>query len=195
MPPPAPSQILEQIRLHYVSRLKQAIADHPAEGIMQMVPEAAIRGKNGELLRRGNPPAPVRVDLITLLNGEVRDGLTIDSETMPGFPPFSLQWKHEMPVQISPFPWNACPVRTASRNVNFDKLLEWFELWFDPEETKAPGDDGLLGVVHNLISQPIELDEIRLLIDFGSAPIEAFEDLIDALHSAGAKQLEIGGKA
>jgi hypothetical protein len=137
----------------------------------------------------------VRVDLITLLNGEVRDGLTIDSETMPGFPPFSLHWKHEMPVDISPFPWNACPIRLDSRDLNFDKIIAWFEHWFDPEETRTPGDDGLLGVVHNLISQPIELDEVRLLIDLGSAPIEAFDELIDAFHSAGAKQLKIGGNA
>jgi hypothetical protein len=38
MPSPTPSQILAQIRSHYIARLRQAIADHATEGMMQMFP-------------------------------------------------------------------------------------------------------------------------------------------------------------
>jgi hypothetical protein len=195
MPPPTPSQILEQIRSHYLTRLRQAIDDHAAEGILKMVPEAAIRGKDGDLLRRGDPPTPVRVDLITLLNEQVRDGLTIESETMPGFDPFSLRWKHELPVTINPFPWNACPVLLPVVSPDLGPLLEWFDRWFDPEDVKTPGEDELLGVVHSITKTPAQPGSTRLMIDLGSAPVDAFQEMIDAVHAMGVPSVQIGGAA
>jgi hypothetical protein len=168
------------------------MADHASDGILKVVPEAALRAPDGTLLRRGNPPMPVRVDLVTLVNERVRDGLTIESETMPGFPTFSLKWKHTFPVKISPFSWNACPVRIVPARKDIALLVEWFEHWFDPDETATPGDDGLLGVVHSLASQPAQANAVYLMIDLGSAPVEAFEELIDAIHATGAEAVEIG---
>jgi hypothetical protein len=195
MPPPTPSQILEQTRSHYLMRLRQAIEDHASSGILQMVSEAALRGPDGKLLRRGDPLAPVRVDLVTLLNDEVHDGLTIESETMPGFAPFSLRWKHQLPINISPFPWNACPVRFSGATENLAPVLEWFDHWFDEAENKAPGDDGLRGVVHSIVKTPAQPGMTRLLIDLGSAPLEAFEELVDAIHAVATDSVEIGAVA
>jgi hypothetical protein len=192
MPSPTPSQILEQIRSHYLTRLRRAIADHASDGILTVVPEAALRGPDGNLPRRGNPPTPIRVDLITLVDGHVRDGLTIESETMPGFPAFSLRWKQTLPVKISPFAWNACPVRILNAGENVAHLTEWFEHWFDPDEAATPGEDGLLGVVHSMTCQPAQANSVGFLIDLGSAPVEAFEGLIDAIHAGGAESLDIG---
>ncbi len=192
MPPPAPSQILEQIRSHYLARLRQAVDDHASDGIVTVVSEAVLRGADGRLLRNGSPPTPVRVDLITMVNERVRDGLTIESETMPGFPPFSLRWKHELPVDIRPFPWNACKLKIANASDDLAPLNQWFDRWFDPEEKLVPGEDGLLGVIHAMtFDQPVDGARI-LLIDFGSAPIEAFQELIDAIFEIGARRVEVG---
>jgi hypothetical protein len=190
--PSTPSQILEQIRAHYLARLRQAIEDQSSDGILHVVHEAALRDTSGELLRRGDPPAPVRVDLVTLINGQIRDGSNIESETMPGFAPLTLRWRHELPVKISPFPWNACPVQWPETVSHVASIVDWFEHWFDPEETRRPGDSGLLGVVHSIAKTPAAPGTIRLLIDLGSAPVEAFEELIEALHASGAQSAEIG---
>jgi hypothetical protein len=192
MSPPTPSQILEQIRSHYLARLRQAVADHASDGILTVVPEAALRGHDGKLLRRGQPPMPVRVDLITLVNEQVRDGMTIESETMPGFPPFSLRWKHQLPVDIRPFPWNACSVQITNAADNLAPLMEWFDRWFDAEETLTPGEDGLLGVIHSMTVERPTDGQARLMIDFGSAPIDAFQELIDAIFSVAAQSVEVG---
>ncbi len=157
-----------------------------------MVPEAALRDKDGKLLRRGTPMTPVRVDLVTLLNGQVRDGMDIESETMPGFPKFSLRWKHVLPVVISPFAWNACPVRMVQADEGIEPITEWFEEWFDADEVKTPGEDGLLGVVHSIRREPGEASVVHLSIDLGSAPIEAFEEMIEAMFNCKAESADIG---
>jgi hypothetical protein len=135
----------------------------------------------------------VRVDLITLVNEHVRDGMEIESETMVGFPAFSLKWKNVMPVKVWPFPWNACAVRMMGAGVDLGRVLEWFEKWFDVDEAATSREDGLLGVVHSISSPPAAAASglVQLMIDFGSAPIEAFEELIEAIHLSGAESVEI----
>jgi hypothetical protein len=189
---PTPSQILEQIRSHYLTRLRQGIADHAGDGIVTVVPEAALRGHDGKLLRRGTPLAPVRVDLVTLVNERVRDGMEIESETMPGFPPFSLRWKHVLPVVINPFAWNLCPVRMVQAGGGIEPITDWFEQWFDADELKTPGEDGLIGVVHSIRSLAGEAGSVHFSIDLGSAPIEAFEEMIEAMFKCEAVSAEIG---
>jgi len=95
-------------------------------------------------------------------------------------------------VKISPFPWNACPVQFETRSENIQPILDWFDRWFDPEESKIAGDDGLFSVVHSVTKTPTQPGFIRLLVDLGSAPIEAFQEMIDALHAMGIESLEIG---
>jgi hypothetical protein len=192
MPQPPPSQILSQTREHYVSRLRTAIDDHDSEGIVQVVAEAALRDAKGELLRRGELAVPVRVDLITLVDGQVRDGMNIDPQTMPGFEPIHLRWKHEWPITIWPFPWNAMAVILPGTDLDLTPLSTWFLNWFDPEDTRQPGDDGVLGVVHSILITPAPLGSTRLLIDLGSAPVDALLDMFDALHAMRLPSLQIG---
>ena len=183
-----PGQLLQQIRDHYCDRLRAAIDDFVSDGIITMTSEAVLRNAAGVPVRRGEPPTPARVDLITLVNGQVRDGLTIESDTMPSFPPITLQWEHVMPVKIGPFPWNACDVQFSGDVKNWTPLAAWFEAMFDGEETKKPGDDGLIGVVHTLTRLKPDLWQI----DFGSSDIDAFEGMIDAMKRCGAERLLIG---
>ena len=133
-------------------------------------------------------PTPTRVDLITLVNGQVRDGLTIESDTMPSFPPMTLSWQHAMPVRIGPFPWNACDLRFTGLVSDWSPLVDSFEKEFDPEEQRTPGDDGLIGVVHTIT----RLGPDHWQIDFGSAELSAFETMLDALQRCGVESVTIG---
>jgi hypothetical protein len=46
--------------------------------------------------------------------------------------------------------------------------------------------------VHFISDPEISTGAIIFTIDLGTAPVEAFEDLLDALESMGAKHCEIG---
>ena len=184
----SPSQILKQIRGHYCDRLRAAVSDFVSDGIITLQSECVLRQVDGSLATRGNPPTPTRVDLITLINGQVRDGLTIESDTMPAFPPMTLNWQHAMPVRIGPFPWNACDVRFTGEISDWSPLVTWFDDAFDADEKLTPGDDGLIGVVYTMT----RLASDHWQIDFGSADLTTFENFLDSLMQCGLADVRIG---
>lgn len=69
---------------------------------------------------------------------------------------------------------------------------EWFDRWFDGEDTRQPDEHGLCGVIHFLADPEHEGNATILQVDFGSAPEEAFEELLDALRDSGVTKIEIG---
>src|SRR5262249_32000073 len=79
-----------------------------------------------------------------------------------------------------------------SRGVDWSPLCTWFERWFDVEDTRQPDDDGLNGVIHFLSDPEYKGAATVFQVDFGSAPEEAFEELLDALRDSGATKIEIG---
>jgi hypothetical protein len=98
-----------------------------------------------------------------------------------------------MPVRISPFPWNACPIVIPNPPGMPNELLEWFENHFDTEETETPGEDGLIGVVHSIARTGARAGSARYVIDLGSASIDAFQEMLDALHAGSVTWVEVGG--
>src|SRR5438552_124128 len=101
-----PSELLNQTRTDYLERLRKAVKDHASDGIITVIAEGALRDRTGNLIRKGEPPTPLRVDLVTLVNGEVRDALMVEVDVMPSFDPFILRWEDVLPVHIRPFAWN-----------------------------------------------------------------------------------------
>ena len=68
----------------------------------------------------------------------------------------------------------------------------WFRKWFEEKLGGEAGEDGLMGMVH-LFSDPIpEGGGYLFTIDFGSAPVAAFFELLQALSDMGASEVRIG---
>jgi hypothetical protein len=66
------------------------------------------------------------------------------------------------------------------------------EEWFDEHESKPADEDGLAGVLHNM-TQPSNNAEFRTFsVDFGSAPVDAFFKLLEALASTGVREVAVG---
>jgi hypothetical protein len=67
-------------------------------------------------------------------------------------------------------------------------LAPWFEHWFDPGDVRLRASpDGACPVIHALTVTPG-----RIAVDFGSAEVEAFWELIALLRDAGAESVKIG---
>jgi hypothetical protein len=70
--------------------------------------------------------------------------------------------------------------------VNGEHEQEWFDRWFDIDDTKPSGADGLSEVMHGISGFEGANRTCRLLIDFGSAPVSVVADLLRASGRDGA---------
>ncbi len=68
-------------------------------------------------------------------------------------------------------------------------MRDWFIGWFQEND---PTDDVLLGGVHFLSDPEYEHDYSQISIDLGTAPVESFEELLDAIGQMGATRVQIG---
>jgi len=65
-------------------------------------------------------------------------------------------------------------------------LADWFRRWFDPDDGRHDEHEPLSNVIHSLLVQPNVLS-----IDFGTAPPEAFWEILDLLAEAGAHAIRV----
>lgn len=67
-----------------------------------------------------------------------------------------------------------------------DMLLAWFERWFDPNDQRHAVGEEISRVIHSMLARPGMLS-----IDFGTAPAEAFVELLALLEQTGALSIRV----
>jgi hypothetical protein len=175
--------VLSTVRALYVQELADAVRNQPGSFV-----EPALRMEDGTLATEGTPPTPYRADLITRDTGETTQ---IDSTRRLTFRETSFNI-HGFVLRTASFFWDCANFRvTGATNLDINLIATWFNRWFDPEDQRDPDQTGLHGVVHSISNIEVSEDEWIFQIDFGSAPVEAFTDLIASLESAGARAVEI----
>jgi hypothetical protein len=184
--------LLEEVRRYYVDRLMKAVADRAAEADVEVVHEAALRRVDGEIATAGELDLPARTDVVILRDGQATDSLLIDTEKMLSFEPLDFDWPDsELRVELYPFQWNLMQVRVYGlpATPDWSPLREWFLSWFKDEDPAA-GEP--LEAVHFLSDPEQQSGFAELTIDLGTAPLEAFEQLVDVVAALGAARAEIG---
>ncbi|MBV8880203.1 MAG: hypothetical protein JO332_09585 [Planctomycetaceae bacterium] len=176
-------ELLDRIRDYYLQRLRTELREAP-----KPIAEPAFRKKDGSLAREGPLSLPLRGDLYA--HGEM---IAVDTEKMLAFDALEFPWTEDLTVDLEPFKWNELTLHLAGVGscVDWAPLTAWFEKWFDGDDEREPGPDGLRGVLHFLSDPETHDDEIRFMIDLGSAPVEAFEELLDAADALGAPRVRI----
>lgn len=71
--------------------------------------------------------------------------------------------------------------------IPLDQIGDWFQRWFDPDDERHEQGAATSDVVHSLLLEPN-----RLSIDLGTAPPEAFWDMLELLVGAGATAVRVG---
>ena len=98
----------------------------------------------------------------------------------------------EIEAAIFPFLWEACRVWLRHKDPDWTALHGWFAQWVDLEGKREPDEDGLSGVVH-FCSEPLaEGGGYLIEIDFGSAPLAAFTELLGVIAEMGATEVRVG---
>lgn len=185
------SELLGEIRNHYVERFAEAINDYDADEETSLMHECAYRYADGEVISNGELQLPLRGDMFVVSDGEVTDSLSFDTEQMLSFSPVTSEWTPELSLIIHPFQWNSLQLRLYGlpQSNDWEPLRAWFLQWFHDED---PDGDELLGGVH-FMSDPEAFDTyFEFSLDLGTAPVECVDELFDALIPLGATKAEIG---
>ncbi|CAN5904231.1 hypothetical protein BH11MYX2_BH11MYX2_18980 [soil metagenome] len=181
--PQALGEMLTQLRAAHVrylpglvSRLRTQNADVLAEGLAE-VDDARVFG--GLLRFDAIATGPKVHDLQVAALPNVQHGMSIDVNYTP--------------CAVIRFAWNECRVqaRVDDERWNF-ALRAWLTTWLDPEDRNPVDMLGLSNVVHSIRDLCVVDGMLSFNVDFGSAPIECFGELIGALVHAGASFVAIG---
>ena len=92
-------------------------------------------------------------------------------------------------IIIRPFTWNGAVF--YARGGGPVEIDSWFMQWADIEDKNGSDGDGLGGVIHSLHMTEQGDGRVDYSVDFGSAPIQAFDDFVEILVSAGVAQVEV----
>jgi hypothetical protein len=109
-------------------------------------------------------------------------------EDIPWFPVYN-ETIYDTRIEINPFPWYACTVLFYPDAQNIQGILDlWFRNWFYPKRRSKP----FLNVVHR-IDGPYQEKEggETYHVDFGTAPEEAFCDLIANICRNGVSRVVV----
>jgi len=91
-----------------------------------------------------------------------------------------------MAVSIEQLRWDDVLIFHDLPSLPAERIAEWFELWFDPDDERYDPDARFAEVIHAL-----QLNDGLVSIDFGTAPAAAFWDMLELLETAGATEARI----
>ena len=183
-------QLLDRVRHTYVETLAAAVAGAGAGGVA----EPLLMDGDGRPVSDGVLQVPCRVDLVVVRDGLAGSQQRVDATRLVEFDEIAFDWDSGLEVTLTPFSWDYVQLDLDAL-VDHRELKTWFEQWCQLEDVREPGPDGLFGVVH-FISDPKRAGSSwRLFVDLGSAPVKAFEQLLDAVERSGARRVRVGREA
>lgn len=91
-----------------------------------------------------------------------------------------------MDITIEHLHWDDVRIEGSADIGTSEALAEWFDYWFDLEETRLDSEAELSETIHSLITE-----EGRINIDLGTAPVDAFWSLLGALADSGESAIRI----
>jgi hypothetical protein len=93
----------------------------------------------------------------------------------------------------APVAWNGIEFRCLPGSFDEDALDLWGTRWITDESPPLGPQDGLTGIIHSVTEPAIRKSRIEFSVDFGSAPVAAFDQLVNllggSLHSMGSYAL------
>ena len=89
-------------------------------------------------------------------------------------------------ARIERLRWDDVIVRHDLPALREEIFTGWFERWFDPDEKRYEPTLKLSGKIHSLLVETAAVN-----VDLGTAPTDAFWQLLEVLESAGASDIEV----
>ncbi len=126
--------------------------------------------------------------------GEVYKVAEFDREGIINHEPITFE-VGDKKIHLSPLVWNAVTFNFDDLDNSFEQILKWAYKWIDITKENKNATSELRGVIHQMSKPTYKENTIQFHIDFGSAPVEAFVELVAILLSdTSLKQLSIGSE-
>ncbi len=131
---------------------------------------------------------PKQVNSIMCWPTIICDEDEFDEEDIPSFVPFNGRIK-QTEIELHPFPWFCCKITFFPHANAIQGILEiWFNNWFYRQIRPDP----FLNVIHYMDGPHVEKEGGEsYFIDFGTAPPEAFLELIEQVCRKGVNKILI----
>lgn len=151
-----------------------------------------------ELLIRPNkmpwpdPYALIRLDMISNVSGVVDAGRFEKESPFTAFDARDVTLGNGFTFRLHPLVWNRVEVRARSHPLDVAGLTAWANKWMDVADTKPKDANGFSGVVHSVTMPTTEDAGTQFTVDFGTAPIESFDDFLKVVNEMKLRSVEIG---
>jgi len=119
------------------------------------------------------------------------DGLKIEEvnlSTHLTFTPAQAEGLDGAQVELHPIAWNGVDFRVTPV-LDRTALETWALRWLDVNDDREQDVDGFQGVIHSVTEPDVQGAFVEFSVDFGSAPIEAFEQLVTTLWTTGGTRI------
>lgn len=176
-------ELLGPYRDKYVAFYRDSVVkwrhEHP-----DCVPEVMVQPNGAE------NPAPyslLRIDAV--YGGAAKPSavrFAMDSENVDAATPLDFAGT---PIAVQRITWEALRVSFRSRTFRMESLRSWLSSWIDDNDKRPVDDVGLAGVVHSIAWNSTPEGDWEITIDFGSAPVAAFGELLYILFESGAESI------
>jgi hypothetical protein len=102
----------------------------------------------------------------------------------------SSQWEKDLRFAIA----NGLKVISIlnAKSLENDWLIDWAKKWIDELDEKQEDANGLTGVIHSVTKPELENETFSFSVDFGSAGIDAFLELINEIYLQNIRSIHIG---
>lgn len=176
------AELMDRVRAAYTQDLANAI-----RGRQPSLCEPVLRRSDGSPAIDHELGTPVRVDFLDSNGASV----SVDSKEKIQFDEFSFDLNRTT-VAVAPFAWDWLALEIQGDVQTVEAICKhWFLRWFDANDQREPGREGLLGVVH-FMGNPVPKDDaIFMRIDLGSAAASSLDDLLYALSDASVSRVRL----
>lgn len=179
-------EILEQVREHYLQGYRQSYESF-SQAHEKSPPEVLLQLQNREKL-----PLPYQLYRVDMASGD---------SASPNFSEFNHESHLSFnPVQFSansieavlyPISWEAVEFETNEFNIDNENLSDWALKWLDQEEQADTDEFGIGCYIHSITFPELENGKVHFSIDFGSASLASFRELLSVLIEMGVTDLKI----
>jgi len=165
--------VLEQARTHYLNQFRLKLSSLLSEG----------RGVYPEICLELSRPEAQRdiyrlyvVDILERLSSGETSVVEINVAPIAVLEP-------GLPVD-APIAWNGVEFRCAAEIFPEEALAAWGTRWITDELPPMGPQDGFTGIIHSLTEPVLRASGVEFSVDFGSAPVTAFDELRALLGSS-----------
>ena len=132
-----------------------------------------------------------RFDMIDQSNPEAPQVANFNPQTHVSFEAESFDWQKKLKVRFEPIAWNDVAFECVGLNAKKSQLEQWAVRWMDPRNERPEDNHGLGGRIHAISYPKKKVNKEVFFVDFGSAPIQAFQELMQVLMLAGVKKVRV----